>query len=260
MVRSRLARIIPVGFVAIALAVACSGAQSDLGPNDPEALVAAAGLTIDDLPGSEWSVLDRDFAQLYPAAEADATPIAIPAELEPCRFLAETLETPPTPPPSVASARGWAFFESSESGGGRTIFTSALVFTTEAAARQAFEENTHFDEFAAFDEFADEECWRVLAALQAGVDDGSALSVRRPRELDFDIRGVESQQVKTTLSSSAGVVATVTTTAQFRRGHVVASYRATESEGDALDHERLISAFIQRVTDAQLADRALAGD
>lgn len=259
MVRWRTRQALAIGLMFIAFAAACFDDQPDLGPNDPSTLSAAAGLTIDDLPGSDWRSFDRGYAELYPTPDPEATPFVLEPELEACAALAELISTPPTPLPSLSGGHNWTFYESSDREGGRAVFATVLVFVTQDEARRTFEADLPLDEFAAFDEI-DPECDRTLATLQSGVDDGSALLVRRSREVDFDIRDVDIRQVKTTLSSSAGVITTVQTSARFARGHVVASYRATESEGGSLDHERLIRAFIQRVTDAQLADRALSED
>jgi hypothetical protein len=86
----------------------------------------------------------------------------------------------------------------------------------------------------------------------------SATFVWDERDPGFEIRGVEIIQLRTTISSSAGLNTEVSTTTDFVRGHVFARYQANESGEATIDHELSIRGFLQRVIDAQLADRANA--
>lgn len=259
MVRSGVWLAIVIGLVAIGLAAACSGDEPDRGPNDPEALAAAAALTTDDLPDLGWQQNEQTFAEIFATPDPDETPFPLPPDLEACGLF-DSLENPPTPMPTLSSAFNRSFFDVGLDRSGANIFTTVSVFETEDAARLAVEEMHDADPFGSlFDEMT-EECEQVVADSMAGVDDGSAIIVQRERDPGFQIREAEIAQLKITVSSSAGVDSSVTTLATFVRGHVVARYNASESEDGLLDHEELIRAFVERVTDAQLADRALVED
>ncbi len=259
MVRLRIWPVIVIGLVVAGLAAGCSDDEPDRGPNDPEALAAAAALTTDDLPDLSWQQNDQTFAEIFATPDPDETPFPLPPEYEACDFF-DDLEDPPTPVPTLSSAFNRSFLDVGLDRSGAYIFTTVSVFETEDAARRAVEEMHDADPFGSlFDEMT-EECEQVVADSMAGVDDGSAIIVQRERDPGFEIREAEIAQLKITVSSSAGVDSSVTTVATFVRGHVVARYNANETEDGLLDHEELIRAFIERVTDAQLADRALAED
>lgn len=259
MARWRYQCTLALGLVSMTVAAACSGDEPDLGPNDPESLAAAATLNEDDLPEGGWETINQTFEALYPAPDPDATPFPLPPALDSCEFLQGNSRRQSTPPASMNAAHGRIFFVPDSRGTGDTVFTTTQVFETAAAAQATVDAATGLNPFAEFDA-SSEACRQGLAAVQAGVNDGSAILVRRERELGFEIRGVQIQQFKTTLNSSAGVETNVTTLAVFARGHVFARYHANETTDGILDHERLIRAYIQRVTDAQFADRALAQD
>ncbi|MDA0351884.1 MAG: hypothetical protein O3A10_06700 [Chloroflexi bacterium] len=242
----------------VALLGACSDAP-DRGPNDAQALALAASLTREDVPRDGWRATEQAFEDLHPTPDPDATPFALPPGFEACDLIQEALDHPPTPPQAIEAAAGRSFFEGAPSGTTAFVMTSTLVFST-AEQAEGYVEETWGPAQASASDGLDGECMRAFAAAATDVHDGSAMIVRRKRDPGFTLRGLEISQFKMTVSSSAGIEASVSTSAVFTRGHVVATYNANESEEGAIDHEAVLRAFIQRVTDAELADREATED